>query len=43
MNKGVDYNKWIIWAVEHEVSKKVIGSICIWNINMEQDKDSPIS
>ena len=36
MNKGVDYNKWIIWALEHKVSKKVIGSISIWNINMEQ-------
>jgi ribosomal-protein-alanine N-acetyltransferase len=36
MNKGVDCNKWIIWALEHKVSKKVIGSICIWNINTEQ-------
>jgi ribosomal-protein-alanine N-acetyltransferase len=37
MNKGVDCNKWIIWALEHKASKKVVGSICIWNINMEQD------
>jgi [ribosomal protein S5]-alanine N-acetyltransferase len=37
MNKGVDDNKWIIWAIEHKESKKVIGSICIWNINIEQE------
>lgn len=36
MNKGVDDNKWIIWAIEHKQTKKVIGSISIWNINIEQ-------
>ncbi len=36
MNKGVDENKWVIWAIEHKQSKKVIGSISIWNINIEQ-------
>jgi [ribosomal protein S5]-alanine N-acetyltransferase len=36
MNKGVDENKWIIWAIEHRQAKKVIGSISIWNINLEQ-------
>ncbi|MFL0268065.1 GNAT family N-acetyltransferase [Candidatus Clostridium radicumherbarum] len=36
MNKGVDENKWVIWAIEHKQSKKVIGSISIWNINLEQ-------
>jgi len=35
MNKGVDDNKWIIWAIQHKQSKKVIGTICIWNINRE--------
>ena len=37
MNKGVDDNKWIIWAIEHNESKQVIGTISIWNINMEQE------
>jgi len=37
MNKGVDDNKWIIWSIEHKQSKKFIGSISIWNFNMEQD------
>jgi ribosomal-protein-alanine N-acetyltransferase len=36
MNKGVDNGKWIIWAIEHKQSKKVVGSISIWNINLEQ-------
>ncbi len=36
MNKGVDEGKWIIWAIEHKQSKKVIGSISIWNFNIEQ-------
>lgn len=36
MNKGIEDNKWIIWAIEHKQTNKVIGSISIWNINMEQ-------
>lgn len=36
MNKGIDDNKWIIWAIEHKKSNKVIGSISIWNIDKEQ-------
>jgi len=32
MIKGVNQNKWIIWAIEHKVSKKIIGTISIWNI-----------
>ena len=36
MNKGIDENKWIIWAIEHKASKRVIGSISIWNIDLEQ-------
>lgn len=37
MNKGVDEGKWIIWAIEHKPSKKVIGSISIWNMDIEQE------
>jgi len=37
MNKGIDDNKWIIWAIQHKESKQVIGSISIWNINIEED------
>jgi [ribosomal protein S5]-alanine N-acetyltransferase len=37
MNKGIDDNKWIIWAIEHKETGKVIGSISIWNINSSQE------
>ncbi|MGB2994298.1 MAG: GNAT family N-acetyltransferase [Paenisporosarcina sp.] len=36
MNQGIDENKWIIWAIEDKQSSKVIGTICIWNINKEE-------
>ncbi|MGY0373160.1 GNAT family N-acetyltransferase [Clostridium sp. JNZ J1-5] len=36
MNKGIDENKWIIWAIQHKQLNKVIGSISIWNINEEE-------
>jgi len=36
MNKGIDDNKWIIWAIEHKQSNKMIGTISIWNINLEE-------
>lgn len=36
MNRGIDNNKWIIWAIELKQSEKIIGTISIWNINTEQ-------
>jgi len=36
MSKGIDENKWIIWAIEHKATHKVIGSISIWNIDDEK-------
>jgi ribosomal-protein-alanine N-acetyltransferase len=36
MDKGLEAKKWIIWAIEHKQSHKVIGSIGIWNINKEE-------
>lgn len=37
MNKGIDDNKWIIWAIEHKQMKRVIGTISIWNISKKQE------
>lgn len=37
MNWGVEEGKWIIWAIEHKPSKKVIGSISIWNMDIEEE------
>ncbi|MFZ5353648.1 MAG: GNAT family N-acetyltransferase [Bacillota bacterium] len=36
MNKGIDEDKWIVWAIEHKPSGKVIGTISVWNIDIEQ-------
>ncbi len=36
MLNGIAENKWIIWAIEHKMSKKVIGTISIWNIDKEK-------
>lgn len=36
MNRGFDEGRWIIWAIEHKPSKKVIGSISIWNMDIKQ-------
>jgi len=32
MINGVNQSKWIIWAIEHKDTKKIIGTISIWNI-----------
>lgn len=37
MNKGIEDNKWIIWGIEHKQSNKVIGTVCIWNLDWEQE------
>lgn len=36
MNKGIDENKWIIWAIEDKQTARVIGTISIWNFNLEE-------
>lgn len=37
MDSGVEEGKWIIWAIEHKSSKKVIGSISIWNMDIKEE------
>jgi len=36
MLRGVDENRWIIWAIQHRASARVIGSVGIWNFNKTQ-------
>lgn len=36
MNKGIDANAWIIWAVEHKQVGRVIGTVSIWNLKAVQ-------
>lgn len=33
MRKGVAENRWIIWAIAHKGTNRVIGSVGIWNID----------
>ncbi len=33
MRKGVAENRWIIWAIAHKKTNRVIGSVGIWNID----------
>ena len=37
MNEGVNAGKWIIWAIVEKVSSRVIGTICIWNLDAEKN------
>jgi ribosomal-protein-alanine N-acetyltransferase len=36
MLRGVDENRWIIWAIQHRDSARVIGSVGIWNFDETQ-------
>ncbi|MFL2100883.1 GNAT family N-acetyltransferase [Desemzia sp. FAM 23989] len=36
MNKGQEEHKWIIWVIECKADRKVIGTICLTNINDEE-------
>lgn len=38
INKGIELNNWIIWGIEYQETKKVIGTISIWNLNTNQNK-----
>lgn len=36
MNKGQEEHKWIIWVIECKADRKVIGIICLSNLNDEE-------
>ncbi len=36
MNRGVDEQQWLIWAMEHKKSGRVVGSISLWNIKQDE-------
>ncbi|UOQ43970.1 GNAT family N-acetyltransferase [Halobacillus salinarum] len=33
INDGVHYGHWFMWALEHRGAGKVIGTVCLWNFN----------
>ncbi len=36
MLNGIENGQWLIWAIEEKISKKVIGSISIWNFGEDK-------
>lgn len=38
MNKGVEDNKWIIWAISDIKTDIILGTISIWNISIKDSK-----
>lgn len=38
INKGINNKKWINWAIVNKEDNKVIGSINIWNFDLEENK-----
>ena len=35
VNKGVDANESIFWAITHKDNPKLIGNICVWNVQKD--------
>lgn len=38
INDGIDNNGWIYWAITLKDKDELIGTICIWNISLEEAK-----
>ncbi|MCK9470848.1 MAG: GNAT family N-acetyltransferase [Bacilli bacterium] len=38
INRGIEKNKWINWGIIHKENNKLIGTINIWNFDMEEKK-----
>ena len=36
-NEAVQQNKWILWAITDINSDRILGTISIWNFNMEKE------
>ena len=33
---GIAYNNWILWAIRKKGTKKLIGTICLWNFSKDK-------
>lgn len=38
MNLGIEYNKWIYWAIVLKSTLQVVGTTCIWNFSADYAK-----
>ena len=36
INDGINKNEWLYWAINLKESNKLIGTICLWNIEPEK-------
>jgi len=36
INKGVLQNKWIFWAINIKGTAPLLGTVCLWNINLRK-------
>jgi ribosomal-protein-alanine N-acetyltransferase len=37
IKKGIAANQWLYWAVTTKNDKKLIGTVCLWNISKEKN------
>jgi len=35
IKSGVEKNEWIMWAVSYKEMNQIVGTICLWNISIE--------
>ena len=38
INSGINNNEWAYWAITLKNNNKLIGTICFWNISIEENK-----
>lgn len=38
MNTGIANNRWIIWAIADQCTNRILGTISIWNLSIEESK-----
>ena len=38
INCGINNNEWAYWAITLKNNNKLIGTICFWNISIEENK-----
>jgi ribosomal-protein-alanine N-acetyltransferase len=38
LNNGIASDEWVFWIMSYKDSGKMAGTICLWNINREQQK-----
>lgn len=37
INKGINNNEWLFWAITLKNNNKLLGTICLWNLLLEKN------